>query len=164
MSEALLRLGGWRSVGALVVVAAAATGISQTGAGHTLLEKAGLIQRPAVFTALSFKTPVEPVKVDQAGKRAHYYSVTVNVQNTSTASRDYLLSLLLVQRPGHARQINSVASSLIGPGKMASIPLTGKITCARDRAPVEFIVQLAGSHPAEAIHAWTTCPPPRLRN
>lgn len=164
MSASLLRLGGWRSVAALVVVAAAATGIGQTGAGHTLLEKAGLIQRPAVFTALSFKTPVEPVKVTPAGRRAHYYSVTVNVQNTSTTSHDYLLSLLLALRPGHARQINSGASSLVGPGKMASISLTGKITCARDSPPVEFIVQLAGSHPAEAIHAWTTCPSPRPRN
>ena len=157
MSASLLRLGGWRSVGALAVVAVAATGIGQTGTGHALLEKAGLIQRPASYTALSFKTPVEPVKLNPTGKRASY-TLTVNIQNTNTASRDYLLSLLLVQRQGHARQINSRASSLVGPGKMASISLTGKITCARDPAPVEFIVQLAGSHPAEAIHAWTTCP------
>lgn len=157
MPASLLRLGGWRSVGAIVVVAAAATGIGQTGAGHGLLEKAGLIQRPASYTALSFKAPDTPVKVRPADKRAHYYSLTVNIQNTSATSRDYLLSLLLVQRPGHARRINT-AASLVGPGKMASIPLTGKIICARDS--VEFIVQLAGSRPAEAIHAWTTCPRP----
>jgi len=156
MSASLLRLGGWRSVGALAVVAVAATGIGQTGTGHALLEKAGLIQRPSGYTALSFVVPDSPVKVTSAGKQAHY-ALTVNVRNTNTTSRDYLLSLLLVQRPGHARQINSQAS-LVGPGKMVSIPLTGKITCARPPAPVEFIVQLAGSHPAEAIHAWTTCP------
>lgn len=157
MSASLLRLGGWRSVGALVVVAAAATGIGQTGAGHALLEKAGLIQRPAIYTALSFKAPDRPVTVTPADNRARY-SLTVNIQNTSTTSRDYLLSLLLVQRPGHARRINRGAT-LVGPGKMASIPLTGKITCARDS--VEFIVQLAGSRPPEAIHAWTTCRRPR---
>jgi hypothetical protein len=156
MSASLLRLGGWRSVGALVVVAAAVTGIGQTGTGHALLQKAGLIRQPAGYTALSFTVPNTPVKVT-AGKRAHY-ALTVSVRNTNTTSRDYLLSLLLVQRPGHARRINSQAS-LVGPGKMVSIPLTGKITCARDPAPVEFIVQLAGSRPAEAIHTWTTCRP-----
>lgn len=155
MSASLLRLGGWRSVAALVVVAAAATGIGQTGAGHALLEKAGLIQRPAAFTALSFKAPDVPVEVRSAGKRAHYYSLTVNIQNTNTTSRDYVLSLLLVQRPGHARQIKT-RPTLVGPGKKASILLNGKITCARDS--VEFIVQLAGSRPPEAIHAWTPCP------
>ncbi len=51
---ASLRLGGWRSVGALVVVAAVATGIGQTGAGHSLLEKVGLTQRPTGYTALYF--------------------------------------------------------------------------------------------------------------
>jgi hypothetical protein len=158
MSASLLRLGGWRSVGALVVVAAAVTGIGQTGTGHALLQKAGLIRQPAGYTALSFTVPNTPVTVTpEAGKRARY-ALTVNVRNTNTTSRDYLLSLLLVQRPGHARRINSQAS-LVGPGKMVSIPLTGKITCARDPAPVEYIVQLAGSRPAEAIHAWTTCRP-----
>jgi hypothetical protein len=156
MSASLLRLGGWRSVGALVVVAAAVTGIGQTGTGHALLQRAGLIRQPAGYTALSFTVPSTPVKVT-AGKRARY-ALTVSVRNTNTTSRDYLLSLLLVQRPGHARWINSQAS-LVGPGKMVSIPLTGKITCARDPAPVEFIVRLAGSRPAEAIHAWTTCRP-----
>ena len=57
MAAPPLRLGGWRSVGALVVVAAAATGIGQTGAGHALLEKAGLIQRPVGYTALYFGKP-----------------------------------------------------------------------------------------------------------
>jgi|HubBroStandDraft_3_1064219.scaffolds.fasta_scaffold43005_2 hypothetical protein len=154
MSASLLRLGGWRSVAALVVVAGVATGIGQTGVGHALLEKAGLIQRPAVYTALSFKAPDMPVEVRSAGKRAHYYSLTVKIQNADTTSRDYLLSLLLVQRPGHARLINTGAA-LVGPGKTAPITLTGKITCAR--VPVEFIVQLAGSRPREALHAWTTC-------
>jgi hypothetical protein len=155
MSASLLRLGGWRSVAALVVVAAAATGIGQARAGHALLEKAGLIQRPAVFTALSFKAPDMPVKVSSAGKRAHSYSLTVNIQNTDTTSRDYLLSLLLVQRPGHARRIRT-RTTLVGPRKTVSISQKGKFACERGR-PVEFIVQLAGRDTHEAIHAWASC-------
>jgi hypothetical protein len=160
VAASLLRLGGWRSVGALVVVAAAAAGIGQTGAGHALLEKAGLIQRPSGYTALSFKAPDTPVNVTSAGKREHY-ALTVNIQNTNTTSRGYRLSVLLVQRPGHARRIKTRSSAFVGPGKTASIPLAGSITCERDHL-VEFIVQLAGSRPPEAIHAWATCHRPRV--
>jgi hypothetical protein len=156
MSASLLRLGGWRSVAALVVVAAAATGIGQTGVGHALLEKAGLIQRPAVFTALSFEAADRPVKVRSAGKGAHYYSLTVKIQNTNTTSRDYLLSLLLVQRPGHAHRVKTRPTLVVGPGKTVSIPQKGKFVCERGD-PVEFIVQLAGRDTREAIHAWASC-------
>ena len=52
MSASLLRLGGWRSVGALVVVAAAATGIGRSQ--PRTAGKAGLIQRPTGYTALYF--------------------------------------------------------------------------------------------------------------
>ena len=47
MPASPLRLGGWRSVGALAVIAALAAGIGQTGAGHAVLEKVGLVQRTA---------------------------------------------------------------------------------------------------------------------
>jgi hypothetical protein len=155
MSASLLRLGGWRSVGALVVVAAAATGIGQTGVGHALLERAGLTQRPAGYTALSFTAPDVPVKVGSAGKRAHSYSLTVNIRNTNTTSRYYLLSLLLAQRPGQARRIRT-RTALVGPRKAVSISQKGTFDCERGR-PVEFIVQLAGRDTHEAIHAWASC-------
>lgn len=158
MPATLLRLGGWRSVAALVVVTALAAGIGQTGAGHSLLEKAGLIQRPTGYTALSFERPAKPLLVTSPGKRAHY-ALTVNIQNTNTTSRHYRLSVLLVHRPGHAQRIASRPIA-VGPGKTASIPRSGKIICEPGKN-VEFIVQLVGTRSAEAIHAWTTCPRPR---
>lgn len=160
MSASLLRLGGWRSVGALVVVAAAATGIGQTGAGHALLEKAGLTQRPAGYTALYFGKPTQaqPVMIKLAGKSVSY-TLTFFVRNAQPTSRGYRWSTRLVQRPGHPQPLRS-GSATVGPGKTVSIPQNGKFTCERDR-PVEFIVQLAGQGTREAIHAWATCRRPR---
>ena len=155
---ASLRLGGWRSVGALVMVAAVAAGIGQAGAGHSLLEKVGLIQQPTGYTTLSFKEPDKPVSVKVAGKRADY-KLWFRIQNAETRPHTYRWSLLLVQRPGHARRIAS-RPIVVGPGKTASIPRAGKITCEPDHN-VEFIVQLVGTRPAEAIHARTICPRPR---
>ena len=160
MSASLLRLGGWRSVGALVVVAAAATGIGQTGAGHALLERAGLIQRPTGYTALYFNDPARPVMITQAGKRARY-TLRFLVHNAQPRSQGYRWSMLLVQRPGHARPLKS-GPVAVGPGNTASIPQAGEFTCDRNRS-VEFIVQLAGRDTHEAIHAWAPCPRPRPR-
>ncbi len=155
MPASLLRLGGWRSVGALVVVAAAATGIGQTGAGHALLEKAGLIQRPTGYTALYFRDPTKPVMVtNPAGKRVPY-TLRFLVHNAQPRLRGYRWSLLLVQRPGHARPVKSQTAA-VGPGKTVLISHTGEFTCGRDRR-VEFIVQLAGPQTHEAIHAWAAC-------
>ncbi|HTT54258.1 MAG TPA: hypothetical protein VMH35_22940 [Streptosporangiaceae bacterium] len=158
MPASLPRLGGWRSVAALVVIAALVTGIGQTGAGHSVLEKAGLIQRPTPYTALSFSRPVNPVSVQAAGKRARF-ALTFRIQNAGTSTREYHWSVLLVQRPGHAHLIGS-GSQAVGPGKTAPIPQVGKFTCGWGRA--EFIVQLpAAPRAAEAIHAWTNCPRPQ---
>ncbi len=155
MPASLLRLGGWRSVGALVVVAAAATGIGQTGAGHALLEKADLIQRPTGYTALYFGDPTRPAVLNtKVGKRVRY-TLRFLIHNAQPRSQDYRWSLLLVQRPGHARPLKSRPVT-VGPGKTASIPQAGKFTCDPDHR-VEFIVQLAGRDTHEAIHAWTTC-------
>ena len=158
MPASLLRPGGWRSVGALVVVAAAATGIGQTGAGHALLEKAGLTQRPAGYTALYFGTSAQPVVTRPAGQRVSY-TLRFSVRNAQPRSQGYRWSTLLVQRPGHPQPLRS-GPATVGPGKTVSIPQNGKFTCERDR-PVEFIVQLAGQGTREAIHAWATCRRPR---
>jgi hypothetical protein len=156
MPASLVRLGGWRSVGALVVVAAVVTGIAQTGAGLSLLEKAGLIERSSTYTALAFTHPSAPLTVKSAGGKA-YYKLSFRIQNAETTSRDYRWSLLLVQHPGQARLIRT-EPAFVGPGKTASIPQAGKFTCERNDR-VEFIVQLAG-RPREAIHAWASCSRP----
>ncbi len=158
MPATLLRLGGWRSVAALVLVAAAVTGIGQTGAGHSLLEKAGLIQQTTGYTALTFSTPGRPLSVTTVGRRASY-KIGFRIQNAETRPHTYRWIVFFVPRPGRARLMKS-RTVAVGPGKTASIPQTGKITCAPDHQ-VEFIVQLAGLRPAEAIHAWVSCPQPR---
>jgi hypothetical protein len=158
MAATLFRLGGWRSVAALVLAAAAVTGIGQTGAGHSLLEKAGLIQQPTGYTALAFGQPSQPLSIKPAGKKGKKarYKLSFSIQNAGTASRAYRWTLLLVRHPGHADRIAAQPVS-VGPGKMVSIHQAGNITCGR-AAQVEFIVQLTGSRPAEAIHARATCP------
>ncbi|MGP7996200.1 MAG: hypothetical protein ACLPKI_02510 [Streptosporangiaceae bacterium] len=158
MPASLLRLGGWRSVGALVLVAAVVTGIGQTGAGHSVLQRAGLIEQPAPYTALMFSRPEKPVSRQALGRRTRF-TLTFRIQNAETRTRTYVWSLLVVQRPGQARTIRS-HTVRVGPGQAASIPEHPTITCEQDS--VEFIVQLDGMH-HEAIHARTTCPRPAPR-
>lgn len=154
MPASLPRLGGWRSVAALVAAAAVVTGIGQTGAGHSVLEKAGLIQRPNPYTALSFVSPSSPLSKKQHGRRVSY-KLTFAIQNAEPSPRDYRWSVLLLAQPGsQARVLRTRTTPRVVPGNKATIPFSTTISCRT--GSVEFIVQLAD--PSEAIHTWGTCP------
>lgn len=152
MAASPLRLGGWRSVGALVATAAVVTGIGQTGAGHSLLEKAGLIQRPTPYTALSFGSPQQPLLKAPDGRRIRY-TLTFAIRNAEPRPQDYRWSVLLAQPGSRARVIGTNTKRVV-PGNKATIPFRKTISCRP--GSVEFIVQLAD--PSEAIHAWGSCP------
>jgi hypothetical protein len=85
-----------------------------------------------------------------------HYALPFRIQNAEPASRRYRWSVLIVQHPGRARLI-ATRTADVGPGKTAPIPLAGLVNCAHGKQ-VEFIVQLAGQRPPEAIHARATCP------
>jgi hypothetical protein len=152
MAASPLRLGGWRSVGALVAAAAVVTGIGQSGVGHSLLEKAGLIQRATPYTALSFPSPGQPLWTKQDGRRVRY-TLTFAIQNAEPRPQDYRWSVLLAQ-PGSQTRVISTNTQRVVPGNKATIPFRKTISCRP--GSVEFIVQLAD--PSEAIHAWGSCP------
>lgn len=153
MAAPPLRLGGWRSVGALVAVAALLTGIGQTGAGHSLLEKAGLTQRPVGYTALSFWSAGRPVTTGRADRKVRY-TVKFSIQNAEPRPHEYRWSVLLAQPGRRARVIKPLTQTQpVVPGTKATITFSATIACRP--GSVEFIVQLAD--PSEAIHAWDTC-------
>ena len=132
MPASLLRLGGWRSVGALVVVAAAATGIGQTGAGHALLEKAGLIQRPG-HTALYFGKPTRTqlVLTKPAGKSVSY-TLTFFVRNAEPRPHEYRWSMFLV-RPGRRAPLKPLPRpGLSCPGPRPRFRKTERSPAERD--------------------------------
>jgi hypothetical protein len=153
MAASPLRLGGWRSVGALVAVGAVLTGIGQTRAGHSLLEKAGLIQRPTPYTALSFTSARQPLQSKAQHGRRVRYTLTFAIQNAEPRPQDYRWSVLLAQ-PGSRARVISTSTQRVVPGNKATIPFRKTISCRP--GSVEFIVQLAD--PSEAIHAWGSCP------
>lgn len=153
MPASLLHLGGWRSVGALVAAAAVVTGIGQIGAGHSVLEKAGLIQRPTGYTALSFASPQRPLAKMQHGRRVRY-TLPFAIQNAEPRPRDYHWSVLLAQPGSRPRVIRTNTTHRVVPGNKATIPFNTTISCRP--GSVEFIVQLAD--PSEAIHVWGKCP------
>ncbi len=153
MSTTVLRLGGWRSVGALVATAAVVTGIGQTGAGHSVLEMAGLIQRPTGYTGLSFAHPRQPMS-ERMDRRRVTYTLPFDIQNAESRPRDYRWSVLLAQPGSRTRVIGASTTPRVVPGNKATIPFSKTIFCRP--GSVELIVQLADS--SETIHAWGTCP------
>jgi hypothetical protein len=156
MPASLPRLGGWRSVGVLVAAAAVVTGIGQTGAGHSALENAGLIQRPTGYTALTFLSPLQPLQPPKKAKdgRRVRYRLTFAIQNAEPGPRDYRWSVLLAQPGSQPRVIATSNTQRVVPGNKATIPFSATVSCRP--GSVEFIVQLAD--PSEAIHAWGSCP------
>ncbi len=135
-------------MGTIVAVVAVAAGISQTGFGHAALERAGLVQHPAAFTALYF---LHSDLGEQQAPRHVKYDASFVVQNEGSASRSYNWSVLVSQR-GRSRRIGA-GTTRVAAGRKAAILQTGSFPCARGQ--MDIIVKLA--HPTEKIDAWVTC-------
>jgi uncharacterized SAM-binding protein YcdF (DUF218 family) len=140
----------WRGLVTLVAVVALAVGIGQTGAGHAMLQKAGLFQRPASYTSLAFsKRP--SVSEKPKSKRADV-SVSFVIHNTGATPRDYQWSVLVSQGPLPRRVADGRVH--VPSGRGATVTQTAKITCTPGQ--MRIVVSLA--RPAEFIDAWMTCP------
>jgi hypothetical protein len=145
----LLRRARWRGVGALIAAIAVTAGVAQTHAGRATLERAGLLQRSASYTALSFVHP-EGLP-DQFESRQVQLDVLFAIANASGTTRNYNWSVFLAKH-GHIRRVVS-GKVRITPGHKATISRAAVFSCARGRAKIT--VRLA--NPPEAIDAWVTC-------
>ena len=137
------------SVVTLVVAVALVAGISQTSFGHTILERAGLIQTPRSSTSLAFLNPRSPP--EQLSSKQATVGVSFVIHNAGDTSQNYQWSMLL--RQGQFTYHVAEGSARIAPGQEESISRSAKVKCTRGR--VRIIVNLM--HPAEFIDAWLAC-------
>lgn len=136
---------------AVIIIAAVilAAGIGQTSAGHVLLEKAGLFEKPAVYTSLAFLHPASLPK--HLRSKEETVEVAFVIHNAGGISGMYEWSMSLVQKQG-IRHV-AAGSVRITSGHTATISRPVRISCSRGQ--VRIVVSLV--NPAEDIHAWTTC-------
>jgi hypothetical protein len=142
------RLSWWSAIVIIVTVMLAA-GIGQTSTGHTLLEKAGLFERPPGYTSLAFLNPASLPK--HLKSKQVTVEVAFAIHNTSSISNLYEWSMSLVQKEG-IRHV-AAGSVRLNSERSATISRPVRITCSRGQ--VRIIVSLAS--PAEDIHAWAAC-------
>lgn len=154
LSGLLHRMAIWRGAIALVAAVALAAGIAQTGFGHNVLRKAGLLEEPTSYTSLAFVDPRLNV-IENLSARQVPVSVSFEIHNATSTPRYYQWSVFLVQR-GHTHG-TAAGSVHLASGRGAAITRSVNISCRRGR--VRVIVKLAS--PAEFIDAWMTCYTPR---
>lgn len=135
----------WLEVGGLVGIVVLALGIGQTGFGHAVLRKAGLLEDTPSYTSLAFAHP------QSLQERRDSVDVTFVIHN-SGAPRDYQWSVLLAQ--GRSARRVAEGNVYVAPGHGASITRSENILCTRGQ--VQIVVSLA--RPAEQIDAWAACP------
>ena len=141
----------WGRIVAVLALIVLAAGIAQTGAGHSLLRKAGLFEPPVSYASLAFRQP-QSLPQQLASARADV-PVSFVISNAGHTPHTYQWAVSLVQGTQH-RPV-ATGSIRLAPGHRAALTRAAHVVCTRQR--VGLVVSLA--HPAESIHAWTTCPP-----
>jgi hypothetical protein len=146
----------WSGSIALVAAVAVATGLAQTSAGHALLQRTGLYEMPASYTALAFSAPASlPLHLHSAHAAVN---VSFNIRNVSDAPRSYQWTVLEIR---HGRSKQSFSSDI-------RVPADGKVTVHRSVSTrciggrIRIAVMLA--IPAESIGLMVTCRAPEKRN
>ena len=125
-------------------------GVAQTGPGHTVLADAGLYQRPAGYTELTFTSP--GTLPSSLAKAKSSIDVSFDIHNVSGAARSYQWSVVLA----------GGGQSRVSAAGTAAVPDQGRVTVTRPVAAtcsgtrLQVLVRLAS--PAESIHFWVTCP------
>lgn len=134
-------------IGGVVVLAC----VFQTSAGHAMLRAAGLSQKSAGYTSLSFLHPRSP---PAQLKPAHGNTVTsFAIHNATSSTHDYRWSVSLVRRE-HTRRVYA-GSVRLAPGRGAEMTRSIAITCTRGL--VRIVVSLES--PAESIDTRMACRP-----
>jgi hypothetical protein len=139
----------WRGMVALVAVVAVAASIAQTSAGHAMLRKAGLFEKPTSYTSLAFQNP-HSLPEQLKAKRASV-PISFVIHNVSATPRDYFWSVLL--RQGRHRHRVAAGGIRVASGHSAGITRSVQISCTRGQ--VRIVVNLV--HPAESIDASMAC-------
>jgi osmotically-inducible protein OsmY len=149
VSHRPVKLRGALVLGAIIVLAA---GLGQTSTGHAVLQKAGLFEKPASYTALSFKNPQSlPRQLDSQRTDVR---ISFEIQNTSSVPQDYQWTVQLDQ--GALTYRAATGNAHLGSARAVVIARDVQISCTQGL--VRMIVSLA--RPAEFIDSWAACSPP----
>jgi hypothetical protein len=147
------RMVRWRGAVTLIAVIALAFGVGQTGPGHAILRKTGLLKEPASYTSLAFLHP-QPLPPQLRSRKATV-GVSFAIHNSGGTAHDYQWSVTLIQAQ-HTHTVAAGVARVPARGGMA-ITRSARISCTRGK--VKIVVSLA--RPAEFVDAWTACPSPR---
>lgn len=143
----------WRGMLALAVVVILAGGIGQTSAGHTALQRAGLIEKPPSYTSLAFQHLQSlPGQLSSAQTAV---PVSFVIHNAGPDAHDYQWSVRL--RQGTATRQVATGTVRLASGRDVSITQGVAVFCGQGQ--VEILVGL--TRPAESINARIACPSPR---
>ena len=134
---------------ALALAIVVAAGLAQTGTGHRLMQRAGLIGAPAAYTALYFTNPrALPTKVPS---RHFALAVPFTIHNVSATARDYQWSVLALQGPRTRAAARGRLS--VAPDRTANLdqPVSGFCTAGT----LQLVIRL--SAPRESIDFRASC-------
>jgi hypothetical protein len=138
-----------RNLVMLLALAVLCVGLVQTSPGHVVLADAGLFQRPASYTELTFTAPGDlPSSLPSAESAVN---LSFDIHNVSGSARVYQWSVVLAGN-GHSR---------VGASGTAAAPAQGRVTVTRSVAAtcsgtrLQVLVRLAS--PAESVDFWVTC-------
>lgn len=140
---------GWRAL-ALAVVLAFAVEVAQTGLGHALLQKAGLVKTPS-YTALSFAAPQR--LPTQLPARNSSVSVSFVIRNATTSLHAYNWQVQLVR--GKSSTPAASSRTLVPAGASTIVANTIRTSCVGGK--IDFVIKLAV--PEESINFWSACWP-----
>ena len=141
-------MGWWRWIG-LIAVLAVASGLIQTGAGHSLLQRAGLVAEPVDYTALSFDNPAAlPTQLPSAHATV---PTAFMIHNVSGAQRTYRW-FIDVTRNDRSQRIGTGTLDLPAESQQV-IRENLALSCPSGRLKVT--ISLAS--PAESIDYWASC-------
>ena len=139
---------GWRAL-VLVVLVAFAVELAQTGSGHALLQKAGLLKAPASYTTLSFEHP--QLLPRQLTAKKSSVNISFLIHNATGSPHTYNWQVHVV----HGKGSTPVASgwALVSAGASAKVSRAIRTSCVSGK--VDFVIKLAAQQ--ESINFWSAC-------
>ena len=149
MSAVSHRTVRWRGILILAAIVVLTISIGQTSPGHSALQKAALIGKPASYTSLAFQRPLS--LPEQLSTKQTDIPIPFVIHNAGTDAHDYQWQMQLVQ--GTATRHVSSGTIHIASGRSAWITQAVQIPCVQGQ--VQVIVSLA--LPAESIDARAEC-------
>jgi hypothetical protein len=154
-----MRSGRWRlqwlAAGLLAALIVAAVGLAQTAGGKSVLRKAGLVDKPARYTELSFAHPqLLPEKFPDGRFKIHAPFIVHNNEG-----RGYTYHWVVLEIDGRTTKRVASGASHGAEGETFPVNPTMKLECTHaGRVHVSVQVQ----RPARSIGWWADCLPKKL--